>query len=79
MTMKNKLNGRHKGNPDDLKSSKLRIHPDLNSQLIRMARLEGISKAALINRVLIRLVNDRLNRTVVDNIGRHPVDKIRVA
>jgi hypothetical protein len=81
MTMKNKLNGRPRGNPDDLKSSEiaLRIHPDLNSQLIRMARLEGISKAALINRVLIRLVNDRLNRTVVDNIGRHPVHKIRVA
>jgi hypothetical protein len=73
MTMKNKLGGRPPINPDDLKSSEiaLRIHPDLNSELIRMARLEGISKSTLINHQLIRLVNDRRNSTVVDNIGRH--------
>jgi hypothetical protein len=81
MTMKNKLSGHPPQNPDDLKSAEiaLRIHPDLNSELIRMARLEGISKSALINHQLIRLINDRRNRTVVDNIGRHPVHKIRVA
>jgi hypothetical protein len=72
---KNHAGGRPPINPRDVKSAEiaLRIHPDLNSELIKIARLNGVSKSAPINHQMIRLVNERSNRTVVDNIGRHSV------
>jgi hypothetical protein len=73
VAIKKRAPGRPRGNPDDVKSSwiPLCIHPDLNAELIKVARSDGVSKSALINGLLIRLVNERSNRTVVDNIGRH--------
>jgi predicted HicB family RNase H-like nuclease len=73
MAAKKRPCGRPPINPRDLKSATIawRIHPDLNSELNKIARLEGISKSTLINHRLIRLINERSNRTLVDNIGRH--------
>jgi hypothetical protein len=73
VAIKKRAPGRPRGNPDDVKSAAipLRIHPDLNAELIKIARWEGVSKSTLINHELIRLVNERRNRTVVDAIGRH--------
>jgi hypothetical protein len=73
MAIKKRAGGRPPINPRDLKSATIawRIHPDLNSELNKIARLNGVSKSTLINHQLIRLVNERSNRTLVDNIGRH--------
>jgi hypothetical protein len=73
VAIKKRARGRPPGNPGDVKSADIpqRIHPDLNSELIKIARLNGVSKSTLINRHLIRLVNDRRNRIELDNIGRH--------
>jgi hypothetical protein len=72
VAIKKRAGGRPPINPGDVKSAEiaLRIHSDLNSELIKIARLNGVSKSTLINHQLIRLVNERSNRTVVDNIGR---------
>jgi hypothetical protein len=81
MTMKNKLSGRPPINPDDVKSGviELRIHKDLNSELAKLARLEGVSQSALLNRLVIESVNAHRGRIVLDKIGRHTAHKIRVA
>jgi hypothetical protein len=73
MAIKKRAPRRPRGNPDDVKSASipLYIHPDLNAELIKVARAEGTSKSTLINGLLIRLVNDRRDRVVLDNIGRH--------
>jgi hypothetical protein len=73
MAIKKRAAGRPPINRRDVKSAwiPLSIHPDLNAELIKMARFQGTSKSTLINHQLIRLVNERSNRTVVDNIGRH--------
>jgi hypothetical protein len=73
VAIKKHAGGRPPINPRDLKSSQiaLRLNKDLNSELTRIARLNGVSKSTLINHQMIRLVNERSNRTLVDNIGRH--------
>jgi hypothetical protein len=73
MAIKKHVLGRPPKNPGDVKAAhiSMRIHPDLNSELIKIAQSEGISKAALINRLVIESVNDRRSRIGLNNIGRH--------
>jgi hypothetical protein len=75
MAIKKRARGRPPKNPGDVKSSQIamRIHPDLNDALIKVARSEGISRAALINRLVIESVNDRRSSIGLNNIGRHSV------
>src|SRR5665213_2237708 len=73
VTKKGKTRSRPPGHPDDLRTERLaiRIHTDLTFELNVLARLEGITRSVLVERLLIRLVNDHYSRTVVDKIGRY--------
>jgi hypothetical protein len=68
-----KPRGRPPGDPDDLRTERVafRIHPDLVFELNVLARLDGITRSTLIEKLLIRLVNDHHRRTVVDAVGRY--------
>jgi hypothetical protein len=65
--------GRPQGDPDDLRTERiaLRVHSDLLFETNIIARLEGVTRSVLIERLLIRLVNDHHSRTVVDKVGRY--------
>jgi hypothetical protein len=65
--------GRPAGDPEDLKLERIaiRVHEDLCFELNVLARQEGVTRSMLVERVLIRLVNDHHNRTLVDKIGRY--------
>jgi hypothetical protein len=67
--------GRPAGDPDDLRTERIaiRVHPDLIFELNVLARLDGVTRSVLVERLLIRLVNDHYHRTVVDQIGRYVV------
>ena len=73
MSVRKKTRGRPPGDPDDLRTERLaiRLHSDLTFELNVLARLEGITRSVLVERLLIRLVNDHYSRTVVDKIGRY--------
>jgi hypothetical protein len=68
-----KKRGRPQGDPDDLRTERiaLRIHSDLLFELTLLARLEGVTRSVLVERLLIRLVNDHYSRTLVDKVGRY--------
>jgi hypothetical protein len=68
-----KPRGRPPGDPDDLRTERLaiRMHPDLVFELNVLARLEGVTRSVLVERLLIRLVNDHYHRTIVDQVGRY--------
>jgi hypothetical protein len=70
---KKRSRGRPAGDPEDLRTERIaiRCHPDLVIELNVLARLEGVTRSVLIERLLIRLVNDHFNRTVVDKVGRY--------
>lgn len=76
MTVK-KLNpkprGRPPGDPDDIRTERIaiRVHPHLLFELNVQARIQGVSRSVLIERLLIRLVNDHHRRTLMDPIGRY--------
>ncbi len=65
--------GRPAGDPEDLKLERIaiRVHEDLCFELNVLARQEGVTRSMLVERLLIRLVNDHHHRTVVDQIGRY--------
>ena len=65
--------GRPAGDPDDIRTERiaLRVHPDLLFELNVLSRHEGVTRSVLIERLLIRLVNDHFSRTVVDKVGRY--------
>src|SRR5580704_10072184 len=65
--------GRAQGDPDDLRTERiaLRIHGDLLVELNIIARIEGVTRSVLVERLLIRFVNDHYARTVVDRVGRY--------
>lgn len=69
----NRARGRPAGDPDDVRTERiaLRLHPNLVVEMNVLARLEGISRSVLIEKMLLRLVNDHYNRTVVDRVGRY--------
>jgi hypothetical protein len=76
MTVKPKLRrprGRPPSDPDDLRTERLaiRVHPDLVTELNALARIEGVSRSVMVERLLIRLVNDHHRATIVDAIGRY--------
>jgi hypothetical protein len=75
MTVKKqtKPRGRPQGDPDDLRTERiaLRVHSDLLFEANILARLEGVTRSVLIERLLIRLINDHHTRTVVDKVGRY--------
>ena len=68
-----KTRGRPPGDPDDLRTERLaiRLHRDLTFELNVLARLDGITRSVLVERLLIRMLNDHYNRNVVDKIGRY--------
>ena len=68
-----KRKGRPPGDPDDVRTERMaiRMHTDLVFELNVLARLEGITRSQLVERMLIRLVNDHYARTVVDKVGRY--------
>jgi hypothetical protein len=70
---KTKARGRPPGDPDDLRTERIafRVHPNLVFELNVLARLDGITRSTLIEKMLIRLVNDHHRRTVVDAVGRY--------
>jgi hypothetical protein len=74
-----KPRGRPQGDPDDLRTERiaLRVHSDLLFELNIVARLEGVTRSVLVERLLIRLVNDHHSRTVVDKVGRYVGDPPR--
>jgi hypothetical protein len=65
--------GRPQSDPDDLRTERiaLRVHSDLLVELNIIARLEGVTRSVLVERLLIRLVNDHYTRTVIDRVGRY--------
>lgn len=68
-----KTRGRPPGDPQDIRTERIaiRVHPDLLFELNVLARYEGVTRSVLIERLLIRLVNDHFGRTVVDRVGRY--------
>jgi hypothetical protein len=70
---KKKQRGRPQGDPDDLRTERIapRVHSDLLFETNILARLEGVTRSVLIERLLIRLINDHRSRTVVDKVGRY--------
>jgi hypothetical protein len=70
---KPKPKGRPPGDPDDLRTERIafRVHPNLVFELNVLARLDGVTRSTLIEKMLIRLVNDHHRRTVVDAVGRY--------
>jgi hypothetical protein len=75
--------GRPAGDPDDLRTERIaiRVHPDLIFELNVLARADGVTRSVLVERLLIRLVNDHYRRSVVDQVGRYlngpPDDPLR--
>jgi hypothetical protein len=65
--------GRPPGDPEDIRTERIaiRVHPDLLFELNVLSRHEGVTRSVLIERLLIRLVNDHFSRTVVDKVGRY--------
>jgi hypothetical protein len=65
--------GRPAGDPDDLRTERIaiRVHPDLIFELNVLARLDGVTRSVLVERLLIRLVNDHYRRTIIDQVGRY--------
>jgi hypothetical protein len=70
---KTKPRGRPPGDPDNLRTERIafRVHPNLVFELNVLARLDGITRSTLIEKMLIRLVNDHHRRTVIDAVGRY--------
>jgi hypothetical protein len=76
MTVKKSIKrtrGRPPGDPEDIRTERiaLRVHPDLLFELNVLSRYEGVTRSVLIERLLIRLVNDHFARTVIDKVGRY--------
>jgi hypothetical protein len=68
-----KRKGRPPGDPDDVRTERvaIRMHTDLVFEIQVLARLEGITRSQMIERMMIRTVNDHYARTVVDKVGRY--------
>ncbi len=49
----------------------LRIHPDLKAELGRLARSTGVKVSTIVERAIIKAVNDSAGKPVVDAIGRY--------
>jgi hypothetical protein len=70
---KTKQRGRPPGDPDDVRTERIaiRVHPNLLFELNVLSRVEGVTRSVLVERLLIRLVNDHHRRTLMDPIGRY--------
>ncbi len=70
---KMKPRGRPPGDPDDVRTERIaiRVHPNLLFELNVISRVEGVTRSVLVERMLIRLVNDHHRRTLMDSIGRY--------
>lgn len=49
----------------------MRLHPDLRSEMTRLARMQGWKMAQWIEKALIDAVNKENGRDVLDKIGRY--------
>jgi hypothetical protein len=46
------------------------MHPDLRDEIERLARLDGLRLSTWLEKLMVREVNARAGRDVVDAIGR---------
>jgi hypothetical protein len=65
--------GRPLVDPLDLRSERFgfRLHPDLMSEMIRLARVEGLRLSIWLERAAIERVNRATGADVLDAIGRY--------
>jgi len=65
--------GRPRIDPDDLRTDRygLRMHPDLRSEIDRLARADGMRLSQWLERLLVTEVNRRSGVEVLDWIGRY--------
>jgi hypothetical protein len=68
-----RVGGRALQDPEDLRSERygMRLHPDLRSEMTRLARMQGWKMAQWIEKSLIDAVNKENGRDVLDKIGRY--------
>lgn len=75
------LGGRPQIDPADLRSERygMRLHPDLRTEVERLARHDGIKMAAWIEGKMIDAVNAATGSEILDRIGRYkqPVTRRR--
>ena len=65
--------GRPPKDPGDVRAIRfaLRLHPDLYSEMVRLARLGGLTVSAFLEKAAIARVHSEVGQPVLDAIGRY--------